>query len=171
MRVGIAELHHRQGDLREFGLKSEDGGAGLGGPGRIVAKKTQHLGDMGRERVAHALGGGLVAEVERPLRQRKARLPEMQGDLGLVLLILRGEDPEEGAGTLGVKGAGRIEQRLRGLRLVEASQDGTQPRGQFGRAGFEAQGGPPEIGEAALVAIGILLDQQVGVDREQVPLQ
>jgi len=94
----------------------------------------------------------------------------LQRDLGLVLLVLPGEHPEERPRAFGVELGGSLQQSLRGLGFVELGQDGAQPGGQFGRTGLEAERGTPEVGEPALVAGGIRLREQVGVDRQEVLL-
>ena len=168
--IRIPQLHHRQGHLGELDLESQDRGARLLGAGGVIAQEAQHLGDVGGEGIAHALGGGLVAEIERALGQGQARLPEIQGDLGLVLLVLGGEDAEERPGAFRVQVGGGVEQGLRGLGLVELGQDRAEAGRQFSGAMLEPQGRAPKIGEATLITVGILLRQQVGVDREQVLL-
>ena len=170
MRVGIAQLHHRQGDFGEPGLEREDRRAGLPGPRRVLTEEAQHLSDMGGEGVPHALGGGLVAEIERALREGEPRLPELQRDLRLVLLVLPSEHPEERPRAFGVEIGGGLQERLRRLGLVELGQDGAQPGRELGRAGLEAEGGTPEIGEPTLIGGGVPLREQLAVDHEEVLL-
>ena len=170
MRVGVAQLHHRQGGFGELGLEREDRRAGPPRPLRVMTEEAQHLGDMGGEGFPHAPGGGLVAEIERALREGEPRLPELQGDLGLVLLVLPGEHPEERPRTLGVEIGGRLQERLRRLGLLEFGQDGAQTGRELGRAGLEAEGGTPEIGEPTLIGGGVRLREQLAVDRQEILL-
>ena len=170
MGVRVAQLHQRQGDFGEPSLEREDRRAGLPGSRRVITEEAQHLGDMGGEGVPHALGGGLVAEIERALREGEPRLPELQRDLRLVLLVLPSEHPEERPRAFGVEIGGGLQERLRRLGLVELGQDGAQPGRELGRAGLEAEGGTPEIGEPTLIGGGVRLREQLAVDHEEVLL-